>query len=323
MNCPIPMETLEPRQLPVKLELAPAESGLGFALRALRANGVAFDQGIRWLGLERHRPLDQRSVRRIAWCLDVDSSQLGKRLVMQDADVGWVRFAGMRFRRQVATNRLYAKVCPQCLREHGIAKVSWQLRAAVGCAQHGYSLIWLCPHCGQTIAWNRPDVDICRCGRYFKTQSADAVEPEVQAWLNWMERALGDVAPSSPTALPTAALHLSIDGAFRIIEALGLCPRAGASVRSALAGCKTPRGLGAVVQRGVERLKAIEADPGVAMRFSMVANQPALAQIAADAVAVEDQALAWWLMQSMRSSVDPGATRAGSRPRGQLPLFIS
>ena len=324
MSYPIPMETPEPRQLPVRLDLAPAESGLGFALRALRANGVAFDRGMRWLGLERGRPLDHRTVLRIAWALNVDPHQLGTRLVMQDgSQTGWVRYAGMRFRRQVATNKLYAKVCPQCLREHGLAKLSWQLRAAVGCAQHGYSLIWLCPHCGQSIAWDRPDVDICRCGRHFKTEPAVPLEPGVQAWLNWLEAAMTNALPPASTALPAAMLHLSIDGAFRIVEALGLCAGPGSSVRSALAGCKTPRGLGAVVQRGLERLRAIEADAGVPMRLSGVANQQALAQIAADAAAEADRTLAWWLIQSMRSGIDPGSTRAGTRPRGQLPLFIS
>ena len=37
----------------------------------------------------------------------------------------------------------------------------------------------------------------------------------------------------------------------------------------------------------------------------------------------EDRALAWWLLQGMRSGVDHGNTRAGGRPRGQLPLFIA
>jgi hypothetical protein len=318
------MEAPEPRRLPVRMDLAPAESGLGFALRALRANGVAFDRGMQWLGLERHRPMDHRTVLRIAWSLNVDPGQLGKRLVTQDGSrAGWVRFAGMRFRRQVATNKLYAKVCPQCLREHGVAKLSWQLRAAVGCAQHGYSLIWLCPHCGQSIGWSRPDVDICRCGRHFKIEPAAPLEPEVQAWQNWLEAALANVVPPEPVALPVAMLHLSIDGAFRIVEALGLCAGPGTSVRNALAGCKTPRGLGVVVQRGLQRLKVIEADAGAPMRLSEVANQQALAQIAADAAAEEDRRLAWWLIQSMRSGVDPGPTRAGTRPRGQLPLFIA
>ncbi len=320
------MATHDARQLPVRLELAPAESGLGFALRVLRANGIAFDQGMRWLGLERHRPLDQQVVRRIAWALNVDADEFGTRLVTRDpgGGPGWVRLAGARFQRQVATNKLYAKVCPQCLREQGITRLSWQLRATVGCFVHGYSLVWSCPHCGQPIGWNRPDVDVCRCGRHIKGQAGTPVEPGVQAWLCWLESVLCPaVAPPASTVLPDALLRLSIDGAFRILEALGLCAKPGHSVRLALSKCRTPQALGAVVQRGVDRLQAIEADPGVFMRLAAMVNQLALARVAAEAAAKEDQALAWWLIQGMRSGVDSGNTRAGSRPKGQLPLFIA
>jgi hypothetical protein len=319
------MEALEPRQLPVRLDIVTAESGLGFALRALRANGIAFDHGMRWLGLERHRPLDATAVRGVAWALNVDADEFGARVVTRDpgAGHGWVRYAGMRFRRHVATNRLYAKVCPQCLREHGITRQSWQLRATVGCFRHGYSLIWSCPHCGQAIGWDRPDVDICRCGRHLTPQVAPPVETAVRAWLSWLEVALsGDKAAPAPGALPAALLHLSIDGAFGIVEALGLATAPGCSVRAALSSCKTLPELGGVVQRGLERLAEIEADAGVLMRLAAVANQPALARLATDGATDEDRSLAWWLLQGMRSGVDHGNTRAGGRPRGQLPLFI-
>ena len=323
---PIRMAMLDLRQLPVRLDLAAAESGLGFALRALRANGIAFEQGIQWLGLERHRPLDTAVARRIAWSLNVDADEFGSRVVTRDpaAGQGWVRYAGMRFRRHVATNRLYAKVCPQCLREHGITRLSWQLRATVGCFRHGYSLIWSCPHCGQAIGWDRPDVDVCRCGRHIKPQDAPPVERAVQSWLCWLEAALsGDNAVLVSEPLPPALLHLSLDGAFGIVEALGICAAPGRSVRAALSNCKTLPELGAVVHRGLERLRAIEADAGVLMRCAEVVNHPALARLATDGSTDEDRALAWWLLQGMRSGVDHGNTRAGGRPRGQLPLFIA
>jgi hypothetical protein len=314
------------RQLPVRLELATGESGLGFALRALRANGVRFDQGMRWLGLERHRPLDAQAVRRVAWALNVEPDEFGARMVTRDAGAGqgWVRFAGMRFRRHVATNRLYAKVCPQCLRESGVARLSWQLRATVGCFRHGYSLVWSCPHCGQAIGWDRPDVDVCRCGRHIKPCAAAPVEEGVQAWLSWLESSLsGDVVLPRPIALPAAMLHLSLDGAFGIVEALGLCATSSHSVRSALLGCRTPQELGAVVQRGLARLREAEADAAVLMRLGTVANQPALVRLITDAAVDEDRALAWWLVEGMRGAAHRGNTRAGSRPRRQLPLFIS
>jgi len=320
----------EPRQLPVRLDLASAESGLGFALRALRANGIPFDRGMQWLGLERHRPVERQAVIRIAWALNVDADQWGGRMVTRDlGGKGWVRLAGQRFRRQVASNRLYAKLCPQCIRERGIARLSWLLRATVGCPWHGYSLITACQRCGQGISWDRPDIDICHCGYPFKAVSAaPPLEPPIRAWLCWLESSLcPDGLPAAALMatreMPSALTHLSVDGAFRIIEAMGLFAEPNASVRSAIAMCATLPARGSVIARGLDRLQAIEADPAVVPRFSAVVYQCALIQLANDYATQEDHALAWWLLNGLRSGIDPGLTRAGSRPRGQLPLFLT
>ncbi len=322
----------EHRQLPVQLQLAPAESGLGFVLRAFRANGVAFDRGIQWLGLQRHRPMDRRDIRGIAWALNVDADLWGERMVIRDPGAkGWVRLAGQRFRRQVVPNRLYAKLCPQCVREHGILRLSWLLRATVGCPWHGYSLIWSCQRCGQGIGWDRPDVDICRCGYPFRpSATVHPCERAVQAWLCWLESVVSPkirpaiAASSEPVgALPAAITHLSADGAFRVIEAMGIRATSDSSVRTAMSRCTAPLALGTVLARGLERLRAIEADPAVAPRFAPTTHQDALIQLASDFASREDHALAWWLLSAFQSAVDPGPTRAGRRPKGQLPLFIA
>jgi hypothetical protein len=319
------MATSEPRQLPIRLELDDGESGLGFTLRALRANGIPFEQGLQWLGLQRHRPLDPQTIRQVAWSLNVDADRLGDRFVTRDDGKGWVRLVGRRFRRQIASNRLYAKLCPQCVRETGRLRLTWLLRACVGCPRHGYSLIWRCRRCDQAITWDRPDVDICRCGYPFRVAGlASPMEPQVQAWLSWMDGMVCHASSGlASEALPTALTHLSVDGAFRVIEALGLSALPGRSVRSALANSRTPPALGVVISRGIERMQAIEADPDATQQLAPVVNQVALSQLADDYAAPEDHALAWWLLTALRSSVDPGRTRAGARPKGQLPLFIS
>lgn len=323
------MATPDLRQLPVRLDLAPAESGLGFALRALRANGIDFDRGMQWLDLQRHQPLDGRSVQQLAWSLNVDPRRFGERLVtLEPGARTWVRLAGQRFRRQVATTKLYAKLCPLCIRESGIARLSWLLRACVGCARHGYSLLWTCRHCGKGIGWDRPSVDICRCGRPFKTEGAmERLEPEVQAWLDWLEQRLvpefqPDEGKPTLAGLPSALAHLTVDGAFRIAEAMGTCALPNMSIRGAKDKAATPRALGAVLARGIDRLKLIEADPAAVHQFASVAHQIALADVAKDFAATGDQMLAWWLLNGMRV-VEPSPTRAGGRPKGQLPLFLT
>jgi hypothetical protein len=168
-------------------------------------------------------------------------------------------------------------------------------------------------------------VDICRSGYPFKAEvTVRALEPEVQAWLHWLDAVVCDASwPSTSNGvLPDALTHLSADGAFRLVEALGLCPVPGTSVRAALAKCATPPALGGVIARGVERMRAIEAAPPDAPRFAPVVNQVALLNLSKDFAKPQDQSLALWLLHSMRSDVDPGPTRAGARPKGQLPLFI-
>ena len=95
---------------------------------------------------------------------------MGSRFVTRDAGAGWVRLAGHRIRRQVASNRLYAKLCPQCVRETGRLRLTWLLRAAVGCPWHGYSLIWRCERCDQAVVWDLLAAVRIRCYSAVRTR---------------------------------------------------------------------------------------------------------------------------------------------------------
>lgn len=319
------MEKADRFQLPVRLQLATGESGLGYALRALCANGIAFDDGMRWLRLARFHPVDRDAARRIAWALNVDSDQWAQRVAMVDPGrTGWIRLAGLRLRRHVASTKLYAKLCPQCVRDAGTVRLSWLLRASVGCPRHGYSLIWSCRRCGARIGWDRPDVDICRCGFPFQAVGAAALEPDVLAWQLWLEGALNTerATCSMSDGLPTVFKHLSPDGAFRVLEALGIHEESNSSARDAIARCTTPQQIGKVLARGIARLRAIEASPEDAAPFAALTHQPAIVELARDHACDADHAIAWWLLAAFRGGGAPGKTRAGLRPRGQLPLFL-
>ncbi|WP_377159616.1 TniQ family protein [Roseateles sp. UC29_93] len=319
------MERANRTQLPVRLQLADGESGLGYALRALRANGIAFHVGMKWLSLTRFHPIDRDAARRIAWALNVDSDQWARRVAMvEPGRAGWVRLAGLRLRRHVASTKLYAKLCPQCVRETGIVRLSWLLRASVGCPHHGYSLIWSCRRCGERIGWDRPDVDICRCGFPFQAVGATALEPNVLAWQLWLEAALNieSVTCSMSDSLPTVFDHLSPDGAFRVLEALGIYEESNSSARQAIASCTTPQQIGATLSRGIARLRAIEASPEDAAPFAALTHQSAIVELAKDHACSADHAIAWWLLAVFRSNGVPSKTRAGLRPKGQLPLFL-
>jgi hypothetical protein len=151
------------------------------------------------------------------------------------------------------------------------------------------------------------------------------LEPDVQAWVDWLECTLlpplHSQTEDGSVDLPAALTHMSIDGAFRVIEALGLRSEPGMSIQPARAATATPREQGRVIARGLMRLREIESDPDAALRLSGFVHHGALIDMAKDFAAPEDQALAWWLLNCMRV-VEPGPTRAGIRPKGQLPLFL-
>lgn len=320
------METIEPRQLPLRLEMDPAESALGFTLRALRFNGIDFKAGMQWLGLFRLRRTREDNARWLAWLLNADPDAFSRRLVLVDSEYLWIQLAGHRLKRYAVSPGLYAKLCPFCVRDSAITRLSWLLRPMVGCPWHGYSLVLSCQHCGRKIGWDRPDIDICRCGYPFKAASdVETLEPDVLAWIDWLECTL--LPPmrlqkaDGKVALPAALTHMSIDGAFRVVEALGLLSEPGTSVRAARNATATPREQGRVIARGLMRLREIESDPDAARHLSGVVHHDELISVARDFAAPEDQALAWWLLNCMRI-VQPGPTRAGIRPKGQLPLFL-
>lgn len=320
------MEARSPRKLPLSVAIEPEESALGYALRSLQINGIDFDTGTRWLGLARLQPAREPLVRRLAWLLNTDPEALSSRIVMADPNHLWIQLAGHRFKRHAVSPTQYAKLCPLCVRERAIARLSWLLRATVGCVRHGYSLQRTCQNCGSAIRWGRPGIEFCCCGYPFKAPTAvTPLEPDVQAWLEWLEQTLlppaqGLVTERRQPGLPKVLTHMSIDGAFRVVEALGLCAESNTSVRLARQQATSPRELGRVIARGLSRLREIEADPSAARRLSSVAYHNALIDVSGDFAASEDQALAWWLLTCMRT-VEPGPTRAGVRPKGQLPLF--
>lgn len=318
-------------QLPMSLQLEPAESGLGFALRTLRAHAVPFQRGMQWIDLRRDAPLDQLAVRRVAWSLNTDLQEFSARIPTVDpgSGKGWVRLGGQRFRRSVACTSHYAKVCPACLRERGIARLSWMLRATVGCVWHGYSLITRCERCCAPIGWSRPDVGTCRCGFPFKVQpQVEPAEPLVQAWLTWVEYSLSpaDVRLESLLRVapaPAALTRLSVDGGFRIAEALGLRQSATDSIRVAKAIARQERALGSVLARGLDRLQQIAESSNAAMAVLELASHDALEAVAHDPGTEADGSLAWWLLEFYRSAGTPTSSRTGRRPKGQLSLFAS
>lgn len=216
-------------RLGVTVEPGPGESAMSLLLRAFQANGSGYEEGMRWLGLDRRQAIAESDVLALAWALNVDADDLRRRLVVLEWRGGgrWVHLAGQRLSRWIAPTCMTAKVCALCLRETGFAKMVWMTRAAPACARHGYSLLQKCASCGKPIRWARPGVHLCRCGRFLRSAGVpEPVPPELHAWLNWTEAVIaGDIVAAAEAlqrlqqrSEPLVSNWLQVDGQPKIIR---------------------------------------------------------------------------------------------------------
>jgi len=301
---------------------------MSLLLRAFQANGVDYQHGMRWLGLDRRRGIGDPDVGLLAWALNVDADDLRARLVVLEWRCGgrWVHLGGQRLSRWIAPTTMMAKLCPVCLRENGIAEMSWMTRLAPACARHGFSLMQKCGNCGKPIRWTRPCLQVCACGRFFKSSgSSGSAPPNVQAWLTWVQAILQGDATAADAALvrlPSLLHGMSLDGAYRLVEAFGLLEVASTPVRELRHGAASLEVVGAGLARGLERL-ALFTGPDDASRlpFDLV-HLPILHELAETPARDGDGQRAAWLLDIHRATRPSGVRRVGARPRRQLPLFL-
>ena len=304
------------------------ESAMSLMLRAFQANGVGYEEGMRWMGVDRRQALGDADVAAFAWALRSEVEDVRCRLIQLEWRGGgrWVHLAGQRLSRWVAPTSMLGKICPACLREDGFARIAWLTRAAPACAKHGYSMIQHCSACGKLISWARPAVHICRCGRYFKTaDEGRPLEPELRVWLNWVTAVLqadADAARDGMGQLPPLLQDLTLDGAYRLIEAFGLLTAPGDSVRNVRHSSASLTEVGGVLVRGQRRLADLGRAETVAPQAFDFVHLPVLAEIADQPAAETDGQRAAWLLDIHRTARPSGVRRVGARPRRQMPLFV-
>lgn len=322
------MPRRDPLRLGVSVAPKPGESGMSLLLRAFQANGVDYQDGMRWLDLDRRRGVGDPDVTLLAWALHVDAADLRERLVVLEWRGGgrWVHLGGQRLSRWIAPTTMMAKLCPACVRETGIAEMAWMTRLAPACAKHGFSLIQRCGSCDKPIRWTRPGLQVCRCGRFFKGFGAPtSCTTPLHTWLAWVDGVLrGEVAAAQAASarLPPLLSGLSLDGAYRLIEAFGLLESASTSVRELRHGAAPLDAVGAMLARGLARL-AVFAGPDDVSRLPFeVVHLPVLQELADTPASDADGQRAAWLLDIHRAGRPAGIRRVGARPRRQLPLFL-
>lgn len=151
------------------------------------------------------------------------------------------------------------------------------------------------------------------------------IERELSIWLDWTEAVLqGDTvtAREAMRRLPLLLHDMTLDGAYRLVEAFGLLEQPGDPVRDVRHSSMRLAEVGDVLARGIRRLFELGRADSVTREAFDVVHLPVLDELARNPSAEADGQRAAWLLDVHRAMQPPSVRRVGARPRRQMPLFL-
>ncbi len=302
---------------------------MSHVMRAFWDNGMSMKQGYEWLRIRRGKPLRDVDARVLAWAVQAPPDWLTDRLFVASgqADDRRLRLGARQFSATSLLIGKTARVCPNCLSELGFCELSWSFKLAPVCPRHKVPYLGTCVHCRSAVSWDRPQIDICNCGRYFKLAPVVAEPPAaVIGWAQWLAGRLDQPSGASREtevnlAVPRMLNELTLDGAFRLVEAFGLLQRPDQQPLAAAATARSVSGVVALIVRGLERLALIEGRLQKIRDLGSQIHIAALERLRAHAADTVDAKCAGVLLRHLGDRSECDIDMRGRYARGQMTLF--
>jgi hypothetical protein len=313
---------------PVHVDGDDAESGMGFLLRAASRNGVPLQAVLRLAGASKSRWTRSSAIPVLAHIAEVSSEWLRHRLVVERTDRGFrlSEWHGALWAFPLSFRGMKTQFCGACLRERARCFAAWELTGAFTCMRHQVLLRDRCPHCGRSVTWTRPAIDVCACGRYLTIEATEEFASEWQlAWTSAILAGTTDIAGTfhQRSELPPCLRLLSPDGLLAIVYSFGIREEADVKVSGAdTVLAPAPSRAASIVQRGLARLRDVrpfEAPCSKVLRD--VVHVEALERLGRRSASAADRAAAQALRDWVTGVQKSGYSVVGRRIRGQIDLF--
>ena len=280
---------------------------MSLILRCLVANRISLGQAGTWLGMRIPTRFSNNQILRLASACDVPADWLSQHLLrVIDAPRTKIwTYMGQEFIPGPWARDLHGQICPLCLQTSRYCQAAWSISGFCACPRHGVSLMDRCPRCEAPITWDRPDVDICRCRYPFACEPSNLQHDLVRAvsWSSWLGSRLnhGSQEHLPPPELPSWMADLSIDGAWRIVQAFGLLKGPLEVLRQRdLTRLRSPTEICAIVNRGLERLVDFAHSPSWHARLTGVVHVQGLRRLTERSPTIADREVASQLLDMLR-----------------------
>ena len=304
------------------------ESSVSAVFRTFSANGISMAKAKRWLSIRSWYSFTAEESQRLAAATGVEVDALARNALTPSrihGRTGWC-IGSHTFDGDVSASRWSTRICATCVGLTGRCKVSWLVKGMCACPEHDEVLVDRCPACDQWLTWQRPAIDICRCG-YFLSRAAPSacLRPLVRSWLHGVQDRLtyarGDGAAMLCTGQPAIPFEMSINAGMKLVQAFGSRAQIDESPRRSLELMKTSVGVLEVMTRGLERLATLTDGTLGWHKVAPFVHRPTIEDIQRRNFVQADARGAQTLLHELTRQSGSRRDGRGSFVRGQLSLF--
>jgi TniQ len=306
-------------QLPIALEPHDSESGMGYCLRCVQANGTNLHWLRRAAGVPEGHVFRSYHAPALATVLQCSESWLETALGSTCRMAHITRWFG--FGQEVFFSNHFRgsrpQLCPRCVHLQGYCERAWELSTVTICPTHRCELIDECRFCQARLRWDRPSVDTCQCGRAFQLGEVEVMDGASASEFCYLLNAAADLSLGrgtvSPFTLPAFLRDMSLGGLQSLVDILGtlehpLQPSRASRMRKALRTCDWA----AVVRRALNSLELTRLC-GSGWPTGLAIDEAALARLVNRASSPVDLSIALSLLPAIRGSLSPALRRSANQ----------
>lgn len=251
--------------MPIPVEPYDDESGIGYCLRAISANGANLHGLRRLVEIDNIGRFTVRHAPALARLFQTSSQWFERALPTAEKSSSPQRdWYGHRWFYRNHLRPLNPQVCVECLHMKGYCRAIWDVTLATVCVEHKCFLVDACAQCAKPLRWDRLRIDVGHCKHVLK----QARSPEVPHEMLEFQAVLDDLFnhSNSPSRLVGKFFHpsmceLSLCGVLTVVVAFGVMTKPYEPIHSTIRS-KTfsSQQWGKVVLRAIPRIRMLFDD---------------------------------------------------------------
>jgi hypothetical protein len=283
--------------MPITLQSFSDESGMGYCLRLVSANGGNLHGLRRLVGIENIRCFTSQHALILGRIFQTSPSWFQKTLPSVERSTPYrCDLYGHRWYYRNHLRTLNPQVCIECLHLNGYCRAVWDVTLATVCLEHKCYLVEVCTQCAESLRWDRPSLDVGHCRHVLRNAPNVKVTEVMLGFQCLLEKKFHFQDDAS--TLVNHHLHpdlagLSLSGLLTVIVAFGFMVKPYEPVHSTIRSKSfSPVIWSGIVERAIQRIQMLLDNSFSPARLAPLIVESLLENMACNHDSVVDQTFA-------------------------------